>query len=99
MLDSPARAPIGGSSMNEVGIFRATAEGQYTIAFPDHGIEFTADRPRRERHESRNHRAALHCELSVACGIVGARAIDGVLSIGTFNLSSPYAAQQRAKLL
>jgi hypothetical protein len=74
------------------GVFRIVADGQYTIAFPDRGIEFTADRLRRERHE-------LHCELSVACGIVGARAIDGVLSVGTFNLSSPSAAQQRAKLL
>lgn len=75
-----------------VGIFRTLAEGQYQIAFPEHGIEFTADRLRRERHD-------LHCELSVACGILGARAIDGVLSVGTFNLSSPSAAQQRAKLL
>jgi hypothetical protein len=74
------------------GLFRTIAEGHYQIAFPENGIEFTADRLRRERHE-------LFCELSVACGIVGARAIDGVLSVGTFNLSSPSAAQQRAKLL
>jgi hypothetical protein len=74
------------------GLFRILSDGQYHIAFPDQGIEFTADRLRRERHE-------LHCELSVSCGIVGARAIDGVLSVGTFNLSSPSAAQQRSKLL
>jgi len=74
------------------GLFRLAAEGHYTLAFPDHGIEFTADRLRRERHE-------LHCELSVACGIVGARVIDGTLSVGSFNVSSPAAAQQRAKLL
>jgi hypothetical protein len=78
--------------MNRSGVFRIVSDGQYMIAFPDHGIEFTADRLRRESHE-------LHCELSVACGIVGAKAIDGVLSVGTFNLSSPSAAQQRAKLL
>lgn len=79
--------------MNEgAGLFRVLAEGHYQIAFADRGIEFTVDRLRRERHE-------LIGELSVACGIVGARAIDGVLSVGTFNLSSPTAAQQRAKLL
>lgn len=75
-----------------MSIFRAGGDGQFALAYPETGIEFTADRLRRERHE-------LHCELSVACGIVGARAIDGVLSIGTFNLSSPTAAQQRARLL
>ena len=74
------------------GRFQVVADGHYQLAFPDRGIEFTVDRLRRERHE-------LFCELSVACGIIGARAIDGVLSVGTFNLSSPSAAQQRAKLL
>lgn len=74
------------------GRFRIVADGHYHIAFPNWGIEFTVDRLRRERNE-------LHCELSVACGLVGAKAIDGVLSVGTFNLSSPVAAQQRAKLL
>jgi hypothetical protein len=35
----------------------------------------------------------------VACGIIGARAIDGVLSIGSLNISSPRMRQERAKLL
>jgi len=83
-----APAPVNHSP----GVFRVLADGCYHLAFPDHGVEFTADRLRRERHE-------LIGELSVACGIVGARAIDGVLSVGTFNLSSPAAASQRAKLL
>ena len=74
------------------GTFKRIADGHYHLAFVDFGIEFTVDRLRRERHD-------LFCELSVACGIVGARAIDGVLSVGTFNVSSPTAAQQRAKLL
>lgn len=73
-------------------IFRASADGCYTLVFPDTGIEFTVDRLRRERYE-------LFGELSVACGIIGARLIDGVLSVGTFNLSSPAAASQRAKHL
>lgn len=73
-------------------LFRALGDGQYHVAFPEYGIEFTVDYVRRERHD-------LLCELSVACGILGARAIDGCLSIGTFNLSSPQARQMRAKLL
>jgi hypothetical protein len=74
------------------GLFRILGDGLYHLAFPETGTEFTVDRLRRERHE-------LYCELSVACGMVGARVIDGVLSVGTFNLSSPSAAQQRAKIL
>src|SRR5262245_5483364 len=74
------------------GLFRVAADGLYQLAYPDTGIEFTVDRLRRERHE-------LIGELSVACGMVGAKAIDGVLSVGTFNLSSPPAAAARAKLL
>ena len=42
-------------------IFRTLGEGQYALAEPDHGIEFTVDRLRRERGE-------LIGELSVACG-------------------------------
>jgi hypothetical protein len=83
---------VGASVSDGAGLFRVLAEGCYQLSFPDHGVEFTVDRLRRERHE-------LFCELSVACGILGARAIDGVLSVGTFNLSSPAAAQQRARLL
>src|SRR5262245_1819729 len=81
-----------GSLTDGSGLVNVVADGHYQLTFADRGIEFDVDRLRRERHE-------LFCELSVACGIVGARAIDGVLSVGTFNLSSPSAAQQRAKLL
>ena len=81
-----------GASVTSSGVFRAVGDGQYHVAFPKHGIEFDVAYLRRERHE-------LLCELSVSCGILGARAIDGCLSIGTFNLSSPQARQTRAKLL
>jgi hypothetical protein len=80
------------AAMTAGGIFRAIGEGQYQVAFPEQGIEFRVDYLRRERHE-------LFCELSVACGILGARVIDGCLTIGTFNLSSPQARQTRARLL
>ena len=75
-----------------MSVFRTIGEGHYHVAFPDHGIEFDVDRLRRDRHE-------LHGELAVSCGIIGARAIDGVLSIGSFNISSPRMRQERAKLL
>src|SRR5690606_5271753 len=73
----PARAPVRGwlrrhprpataetAPMIAPGLFRLV-DGRYEVSFPDHGIEFTVDYLRRERHE-------LWCELSVACGIVGA---------------------------
>lgn len=78
--------------MSGEGVFRVVGDGHYHLAFPNTGIEFTVDRLRRERYE-------LWGELSVACGILGARAFDGVLSVGTFNLSNPSAARQRASLL
>ncbi len=74
------------------GLLRVLGEGHYRVVFPETGIEFTVDRLRRERHE-------LVGELSVACGIAGARVVDGVLSVGTLNLSNPGAAHQRARLL
>lgn len=74
------------------GVFRVIADGQYHLAFPETGIEFNVDYLRRERNE-------LICELAVSCGIVGAKVIDGCLSIGTFNVSSPQARSARAKLL
>jgi hypothetical protein len=87
-----AEALTARAEADDTGLFRVVADGYYTLAFPLRGVEFRVDRLRRERHE-------LFCELSVSCGLIGARAIDGVLSVGTFNLSSPNAAQQRAKIL
>lgn len=74
-------------------IFHSYDDGaRYGAASPEFGIEFHVERLRRDRHE-------LFAELSVSCGILSARAVDGVLSAGTFNLSSPRARQDRAKLL
>jgi hypothetical protein len=65
-------------------------EGRYRLSVPKYGLVFEVDRLRRERHE-------LHGELTVTTTMAGARAIDGVLSTGTFNLSSPTARTHRAK--
>jgi hypothetical protein len=74
------------------GLFTPLGESGYRLTFAQPGIQFDLDRLRRERHE-------LHGELAVSCGIIGARAIDGLLSVGTFNVSSPRARQERARLL
>ena len=73
-------------------IFRAM-EHAYSLASAETGIEFYVDRLRRERHE-------LIGELSVSAGMLSSsRAIDGVLSAGSFNLSNPRARAERANLL
>jgi hypothetical protein len=74
-------------------IFKVLAEGHYRLVDAEHGIECDADRLRRDRGE-------LIGELSVSCGLTGARVIDdGVLSVGTFNFSSPRTRQEHAKRL
>ena len=74
-------------------IFRSTGESQYRLADATLGIEFVADRLRRDRGD-------LVGELSVSCGLPGARVIDdGVLSVGWFNSSSPRIRVERAKQL
>jgi hypothetical protein len=69
-------------------LFATTPDG-YRLTDTQHGIQFDVARLRRERHE-------LVGELAVSCGMLGAHAVDGVLSIGTFNLSSPRARKERA---
>jgi hypothetical protein len=74
-------------------IFHALAEGHYHMADPGRGIEFDVRRLHYERHE-------LLGELSVSCGIAGARVIDdGILSVGSFNFSSTRARTERGKIL
>lgn len=74
-------------------IFRTLGESHYWLANADAGVEFDADRLRRDRGE-------LVGELTVSCGLAGARVIDdGVLSVGTFNFSSPRTRQEHAKRL
>jgi hypothetical protein len=73
--------------------FRAMGEDRYQLVIPELATVLELDRLRRERHE-------LIGELSVKCGMPGARTVDGdSLSIADFNLSSARARQDRAKLL
>src|SRR5688572_10760053 len=64
----------------------------YKLEMPGYATVFEADRLRRDRHE-------LIGELTVRCGLPGARAINGILSTADFNFSSARARQDRAKLL
>jgi hypothetical protein len=75
------------------GVFRTISEGHYRMAFADLGVEFVVDRVRRDRSQE------LHGELSVSCGMLGTRAIDGLLSVGGFNITSTRARQEKAKYL
>jgi hypothetical protein len=70
--------------------FECLGDGRYRLTVPAHGIQFDVDRLRRDRDE-------LQGELAVYCGILGARAIDGCLQVGKFNLSAPRARQEWAK--
>lgn len=72
-------------------IFKPCPDG-YRLTDADRGIEYRVERLRRERHE-------LIGELSIACDLAGARVVDGILSVGTFNFSSPRARQEHAKRL
>lgn len=72
--------------------FTVEDDGRYVLAVASVGISFTVDRLRRERHD-------LHGELSVTCPLPGAQTVDGTLSVGTFNLSSPTTRRTTAKLL
>jgi hypothetical protein len=62
----------------------------YRATFVEHGTEFAADRLRWDHDE-------LYGQLSVACGLVGARTFDGSVSVGTFNFSSTRVRRERAK--
>jgi hypothetical protein len=64
----------------------------YEFEAPEYAVKFGVDRLRRERHE-------LLGELTVTCGLEGARTVNGVLSRADFNFSSARARQDRAKLL
>jgi hypothetical protein len=93
MRDSrTANRRIAGPAVAETFEFQAVGDGRYRLSVPVAGLRFEVDRLRRDRHE-------LFGELTVHCDLPGARTVDGVLSVGTFNLSSPRARQERAKLL
>jgi hypothetical protein len=72
--------------------FEDLDEGRYRLSVPAQSLHLEVDHLRRERHE-------LLGELAVSCGIAGAKTFDSHLSIGSFNLSSPRARLERARLL
>lgn len=75
-------------------IFRAHGD-TYVITDTDHGIEFQVDRLRRDRHAG-----DLVGELTVYCGILGAKVLDNnSLSAGRFNFSSLETRSRHARFL
>lgn len=72
--------------------FVQIGDGQYRLDIPGRQLRLEVDRLRRERHE-------LHGELTVSCADSQVRTIDGVIQVGTFNLSSTTARVTRAKQL
>lgn len=74
-------------------IFTPIAEGEYRATDPGLHIEARVTRLRYERHE-------LHGELTVCCGLAGARVFDdATLSASTMNFSSGQARQLHGKRL
>jgi hypothetical protein len=63
---------------------------RYTLTVPELDIQLDLDHVRRERNE-------LWGELSVSCGIAGARTTEGTMSVGAINLSNLRARQERGK--
>src|SRR5262245_24784203 len=64
----------------------------YKLEIPAWAIIFESDRLRWDHEE-------LKGELTVRCDLPGARSINGCLSRGTFNFSSPRTRKEQAKLL
>ncbi len=74
-------------------IFKTHSDGEYHAAVPEHQIEFRVSRLRFDRHE-------LHGELSVTCGLAGARVFDeACLNSSSMNFSSAAARVTRGKYL
>ena len=72
--------------------FERLEEGRYRLTDPRFGIELEVDHLRRERGQ-------LHGELTVWCSLPGARTTDGLLSSGSFNLSSQQVRGSQGKYL
>ena len=64
---------------------------RYTHEFPAYDVVFEADRLRRSYHE-------LHGELTVKCGLAGARTINGVLNVGDPNVPVEHATPDSASV-
>lgn len=74
-------------------IFTAICDGDYRAAVPEYQIEFRVTRLRFDRHE-------LHGELTVCCGLSGARVFDdATLSTSTMNFSSAQTRTVHGKRL
>jgi hypothetical protein len=74
-------------------IFKALSDGEYHGAVPENQIEFRASRLRFDRHE-------LHGELTVSCGLAGARVFDeACLNSSSMNFSSSAARKSRGLFL
>jgi hypothetical protein len=82
----PKAHPVANREFTRIG------EGAYRLAILDQGIQMDVTRLRWERGE-------LFGLLDVRCDIVGAKAVDGCISAGTFNLTSVSARTSRAKEL
>jgi len=74
-------------------IFRTADDGRYSVTDPEIGLEFQINGVHRDRFGD------LVGEMAVACGILGARVIDGPLSAGVFNFSNPRHRDDWAKRL
>lgn len=72
--------------------FSVVAEGHYRLTLMTLGLMLEVKRLRWERGE-------LFGLLSVAADFHGAQVVDGMLSVGTFNLTSPTTRNTRAKEL
>jgi hypothetical protein len=55
-----------GSTAGRSVIFKVLGDSEYHASVPEHQIEFRVSRLRFDRHE-------LHGELTVTCGLAGAR--------------------------
>lgn len=87
---SPARK-FGPLSATE-HTFEANGEDSYRMVIPLWSMTLEVTRLRRERQN-------LVGELTVYCGLPGARAVDGIISAGDFNFSSVEMRWRRAKIL
>jgi hypothetical protein len=87
--------PIRRLTLAEVGrrTFKVVEAGScYRLSVPGQMVTLEVDRLTWRCQE-------LTGELMVRCDLLGAEAIDGVLSVATFNLSSARARSERASLL
>lgn len=81
-----------GFSRHEAERFERISEGHYVLTVPELNTDLEVDHLRRERHE-------LRAEITVHCGLAGARVIDGILFTASVNLSSLRDRQQLASTL